>query len=568
MKRAVCFLTLILTFSVLLSACSGDSGGKLAVPVPTGQVQNDADNGPAKSPGTASDGLQPGSAHSFQKEYPAGALPLYEERTTNNAETPAEKTYCIYDENDRLIQKATFSWRKDAPYRLSSYHNYFYYSADHPDQVGQDFWVTMNDDDTVEKRTSTYYTYDEAGHVTEKSEYTSLASGDSTDEKTVYTWDGDRLLQEEYSYSGMDNPHLTVYSYDNGGDKPTSSRFMPGSYVGTPRQTTYEYDENGNCITQYVQIYTNSNGLEDHEKIVFTYNDAGYMTSETHYEADFGDYISPQPGQATRWDQDKLHSYRWTYDSNGHMLSYTWNSDEFNKRTIRYDYGNPGDNPMSQSVLAYYDRSHPLADEIQPASYTELVRDRETRWGHGAITQRMEYVSCYHFVGVPVVQLIDLDADGTEELLLAYNTSGLLGFHMEIWGLQGGKPVPLCHKELYEELYDQDLLAIAEVEGRKYLVTGYEGEQWQSFEIQALGPDGLETVHTMSWNIYGDYTVDGQVVSETDYRQMENTWIPHEARISLVYYTDDLSEMEARLRQTAQARQQLGLEPLAGSETD
>lgn len=512
--------------------------------------------------------IQSDNAHSFQKEYPADAVLLYEERNNNGSDTPMDKTYCVYDEDNRLIQKATYSWAKDAPYWLSSYHNYFYSSADHPDQVGQEFWVTMNDDGTVEKTVSTYYTYDEAGHVTEKSEYTSWASGESTDDKTVYTWDGDRLLQEEYSYSGMDNPHLTVYSYDNGGDKPTSSRFMPGSYVGTPSQTTYEYDESGNCITQYVQIYTNSNGLEDHEKIVFTYNDAGYMTSETHYEADFGDFISPQPGQATHWDQDELHSYRWTYDSNGHVLSYTWNSDAFNKRTIRYDYGNPGDNPISRSVLAYYDRSHPLADEIRPASYAELVLDREARWGHGAITQRTEYNSCYQFVGVPVVQLIDLDADGTEELLLAYNTSGLFGFHMEFWGMQGGKPVLLCHKELYEELFDHDLLAIAEVEGKKYLVTGYEGEQWQSYEIQALGPNGLETVHTMSWNIFGDCTVDGQAVSETDYRQMENTWIPYEARINLVSYSDDLSELEALLRQTAQARRQLDLEPLPGSEAD
>ena len=516
--------------------------------------------------------------YELRDEYPADAVLLYVQRTSNDGETPVEKEIYIYDDDQRLLQKVTYHWKKDSSYWLSGYCNYYYYAGNGQDGLlhyAQEY--LFNADGTGKQANYTAYTYDEQGRIASRSEsviWSSTTEGTSDVYKYTYDSDG-RLYQEEHSYMNMDSPHLTQYYYENGGNQPSRSRFLPGSLVGTPHETTYAYDENGNCVLELTQIYTNSNGLEDYEKVEYTYDEAGNKKSETHYEADFGDYIQPQPGQNTRWSIDKQKTKQWSYDSAGHEISCSFRYDAYNTWENRSFYGYPADYKTNRKLIMPYDNDHPVDDTLyNPSDYAEVVYDREQRWGFGAVGNSLDAPGNIQYYGVAFIRLEDLDCDGSDELILCYNLGGAEAFRTEIWTMNGSTPVMIYHEKVVPEEFWVYRLQFSYVNGKTYYAVESSGGVEGRFTVYGLENGAMNTIVSLEWGNFDSstdiyYYVNGEETDLQTYVQMEDTYKQSRDYFPLLgngdYYGD---AMNANLEASRQTRTKLGLPPIEEAESN
>lgn len=119
-------------------------------------------------------------------------------------------------------------------------------------------------------RTTTYYTYNEAGNfatITEKSTYTAFDDNGENHEEPytdVMTYDANGLVaKHEITLADGTETVTYTYEYDDAG-RPisgtmTSTGGSDGSWTGT---LSYEYDENGNLSRKFIQDNISTNTYE------------------------------------------------------------------------------------------------------------------------------------------------------------------------------------------------------------------------------------------------------------------------------------------------------------------
>ena len=501
----------------------------------------------------------PASGYVFADEYPDGTVLLYEEYTNNSSDTPAGCCYYIYDSEQRLVQTVSYHLSAGVPDRCTGYHNYFYADDAHPALISSEEILTFSEDGSASKSESIDNTYDADGKLIHRWVSEEWAGSDNyTFDTYEYSYDSaGRLESEEFSYLHMDNPHLTTYSYE--GDRLVSSRFMPGSLVGTPRQTTYEYDENGNCVTELVQFYSNSRGLEDGEKTVRTFDEAGRVLSELHYES-----------EDSRWIHDKTKDRRWSYDSLGHVVHYSYKRDEYNTRRVRCFYGDPADDSRHQTLLWIRSSDEILPDPTAPfADYAAVVRDRESRYGCGVRGETLGLENGCQYYGVAIIRLLDLDGDGSDELLLGYNANGQSCFRAEVWAMRGGVPT-LQYQGGTLITFLGDVLELDEINGQLCLAIGTNNDM-DTMEFLALTADGMQPAHKAYYTFSSEgivYYIDDEQVSSAAYSETLTLWRDNGTVYPFSGNYGSIEEEEAALdevlRASLNARLQLGLAPLAG----
>lgn len=564
MKRTVALLLLML-MAFCAVGCAGIKPGEF--------TPSDADNNGEKTEAAATDAApadaevtqghaaeltqepesteEPAEVSVFRDQYPEGAVLLYSERTNNTSDIVYEKDYCIYDGNGRLIQRAEYRRRTSDPvYRPYAYTNYTGVEGVNSKAVR---YVFKSDGSLEEKVTTDTY-YDEAGVTTSAVTTTeSCVSLDNRYTKSFYTVDMfDRVIEEEISYTGMNNPHKIVYTYEEDSPTPLSSQFYPGSIIGTPKLTTYSYDGRGNLIEEHTQFHSDSAGWYEGKKTEYAYNEAGLKISEKHYDYEYGS-----------WKLDKSEVYSWTYDDAGHILTYDYSKDELNTYHVRYHYGDPSESALYTTVMMPYDEEHTVNDAIEaPADYADVVNARTAQWGFGALGYRPADEFDKQFYGVSIVRLVDMDGDGSDELILAMNRGGANNQWIELWTMNKGAPVMVWQDHATSTRAGAKL-EIAENDGKKYLVTGdyvfggSEHLKWVSVENGSLVV-GLE-IMSEQLGQPTMYQVNGSDVDYSEYDDIRTEWLRGSKSYFLGGESNLWNDMEAALAETKSVCASLGV---------
>lgn len=160
------------------------------------------------------------------------------------------------------------------------------------------------------------YTYNSDGALiemnTDSHTETILGSFDSS-RKVVYTYDENGRLIEEFEEKNT----TTTYTYDEKGN--LLKKVISGGSVKSVYE--YKYDENGKTIeSSFTNIYnekaTSFYDYDSRGNLIKHYNALGNI-----YEEYFYDEFNRVIGLVMYFDESTVEEYRYTYDSNGQLIS-------------------------------------------------------------------------------------------------------------------------------------------------------------------------------------------------------------------------------------------------------
>lgn len=171
------------------------------------------------------------------------------------------------------------------------------------------------------------------------------------------------------------------------------------------------------------------------------------------------------------------------------------------------------------------------------APYAELVKSYISGCGSGKIVDEGLEFSCGY--GLFTVRLIDFDGDGTEELYCAYS-SAMHIIDQAVYGIKDGKIYTILSecsvanngtdKSPCTYFYKKD--------GKIYLKSGSPSSLTGSFDTVSDGQWVSEmTYHNPSLEGEGSYTINGENVSESDFKKTMDSY----ENFELIRY-DDLTE--------------------------
>jgi len=247
-----------------------------------------------------------------------------------------KKTTYIYNSDGQLVQEVKYARNSETgEYDMSGYRNYVYEGNG---RLYSDTEYKLDAKGNVTRTIQSVFLYDSSDRVSEKYYASVGTSSNSVNESFhyCYTYDpstGVLLKEERIQEKGTD---VREYKYEDGGSLPTDSYYHPASFLGTETHTVYEYDSDGNCVTEILKaLYNSSQRWEDNEKTERTFDEHGNLTAEIVYYAETGS------NQSTVWRSEK--TYRYTYDSLGHLVKSTSKMEQYKTYVTRYVYGDAKD---------------------------------------------------------------------------------------------------------------------------------------------------------------------------------------------------------------------------------
>lgn len=207
--------------------------------------------------------------------------------------------------------------------------------------------------------------------------------------------------------------------------------------------------------------------------------------------------------------------------------------------------------------------------------YREIVKQREAAWEIGSAKSNPYELERFdnhsrHLQGVAVIRLLDMNNDGTDELIMGYSkldfqSSGTYAdAHAEVWTYDGEKAVKLFDKQ--SPVHGTDIsvwMTLANIDGEWLIVSGWGGDG-SEYTYWGIRNGSISAVHNLSaiydYNI-NDYILskDGKVVSQEVFSAAQNAWAIGEENYPF-NYIDGSEKANAILEKTAEARQKLGLE--------
>ena len=212
--------------------------------------------------------------------------------------------------------------------------------------------------------------------------------------------------------------------------------------------------------------------------------------------------------------------------------------------------------------------------EDDVTAFAEIVEQYEEKYG-----QLQFYPQSYvtNYTGVFLLDLVDFDQDGTQELVIGYSVPHPQGIQncawpaLDVWKLEDGSPV--C---VYEECYVQQSdigrhCLYTSVDGVWYLVTGWSGSD-QDLELLKLQGDGFgEGMHLQSKElmeegsavVYGmGYYLNGAQIQEEEFQKLTDQ-IYSARSYSGSLYSDQGYTRENLIAYLNQTRTLLGMEEIS-----
>ena len=216
------------------------------------------------------------------------------------------------------------------------------------------------------------------------------------------------------------------------------------------------------------------------------------------------------------------------------------------------------ENPDDENLTEALEEVEELLEEAEQTAryraYYDKLTELTEEYGAAYIETNEEYsAEPTYLCGLCFAMLVDFDADGTEELLLAYNSSGEeTTFSIEVWGFADGEIEKSGTSEGYCIQVGRQIL-LTEVDGRFYLVEGME-DSFAFYYFLGLEDGGLTQVKALeAYDLYEDsasWFEDGSETTEAAYQTSYAVWMENCTAYDLNYggeAYDALDELENTL---------------------
>lgn len=206
---------------------------------------------------------------------------------------------------------------------------------------------------------------------------------------------------------------------------------------------------------------------------------------------------------------------------------------------------------------------------ILPPPYGEIVTQYERIYG---TTDFYELGWGNQIIkGVFYLDLLDFDADGSDELVMCYGAGQSYDEHfIEVWTMTAGEPV-MVHRDV--AMHGSDIsqyFLLKEQDGKWYVGSGWYGYE---ADISYYGLAAGEMYKTVSFGFEVDedsgktaYTANGKTITSTEFRAYSSLWYDGSEYISCLYVAGNMSEGPVSWRRhieltehTAEIRELLGI---------
>lgn len=162
--------------------------------------------------------------------------------------------------------------------------------------------------------------------------------------------------------------------------------------------------------------------------------------------------------------------------------------------------------------------------EYDLTAYGEVVRQYESKYGTLKLTDTSYGVS---YTGVFLLELLDFDGDGAEELLIGYSIPHPDGVedctwpYLDVWRLENGEPVRAYEGAVIDQSDIGKHCAFTLWNGTYYLITGMDGYA-RDLSLLTLEDGVFQTGAVLKSSEEQGYTVDGaQVSSDVFYQTLD-----------------------------------------------
>lgn len=235
-----------------------------------------------------------------------------------------------------------------------------------------------------------------------------------------------------------------------------------------------------------------------------------------------------------------------------------------NKLILNIDTEEPsGTGPENSNTAQYY------------VQYRKIVEQREVDWGVGEAVSELQDKSVHDLQGVAIIRLLDMNHDGTDELILGYSKlnfdkygTTVANSRAEIWSYDGKDVVKLFDEKYPVHASDISVwMTLAHIDGEYLILSGYDGYE-TDLTYWGIRNGKMSAVHTLSRTFDEDrsiciYKKDGMLVSGDVYQSAYQTWIDsgNNYQFNGIEYRLNGTREDAAsiISETAKARQKLGL---------
>lgn len=197
--------------------------------------------------------------------------------------------------------------------------------------------------------------------------------------------------------------------------------------------------------------------------------------------------------------------------------------------------------------------------EMYRLFYDKLL-EVQREYGESTIYHLDEYTS--YLTGLCFARLLDFDADGQEELILAYSykaeNSYISRYHIEVWKYNNFNISKVFDGEGFGTDGGVTTLYITQVEDCYYLIEGGKDSFKYSY-IWGLQDDKFTQMNTLISEETGNYFIDGIEVTEEEYNVEHDKWWENITTYDLWYVDNDALVTQELERTLATLRAYLGI---------
>lgn len=188
-------------------------------------------------------------------------------------------------------------------------------------------------------------------------------------------------------------------------------------------------------------------------------------------------------------------------------------------------------------------------------AYIEKIEEYELEYGVGKVIKESEWFSA--MTGLCFMKLVDFTQNGKEELLLVYQTHKSLehlygGYKFEIWGFQNGNMFIMDSGELFQTDGGCVHVYLAEVDEKKYLVTGTM-DNFGYFYYHGYSNGKIEVEREVIWddnkNPEFDCFINGESVSLDQIIEEQEKWFGNVVDYTLTYECDKVLKQNEETKQ-------------------
>ncbi len=180
--------------------------------------------------------------------------------------------------------------------------------------------------------------------------------------------------------------------------------------------------------------------------------------------------------------------------------------------------------PLQNSESSSSAQENSSSMELDLTAYGQIVQQYESEYGTLSFSDNSYGVT---YTGVFLLELLDFDGNGTEELLIGYTTlysDGGMSYvwpYFDVWQLEGNNPVQIYEGAVIDQSDIGKHCAFTLWNGTYYLIEGWEGSGCD-LSLLKLEDGTFKTDTTLKSDEDQGYTVNGKTVSSDTFYQILN----------------------------------------------